>query len=93
MFNTFGIQSDTENSQLGAQLTFNYVGGFYACGSGQDVGVDVQLVVRRIFTDDFSGVVSGQPYLRSTFAVCAYCFVDRPALRPVTFCSGRGNLG
>ncbi|KAF8345117.1 hypothetical protein F5887DRAFT_1197951 [Amanita rubescens] len=37
MFNTFEIQSDTENSQLGAELTFNYVGGFYACGSGQDV--------------------------------------------------------
>ncbi|KAF8700502.1 hypothetical protein AX14_000765 [Amanita brunnescens Koide BX004] len=37
LYNTFDIQSDTENSQLGAQLTFNYVGGFYACGSGQDV--------------------------------------------------------
>ncbi|CAA7266672.1 unnamed protein product [Cyclocybe aegerita] len=33
----FQIQSNTENSQLGAKLVFNYVGGFYACGSGQDV--------------------------------------------------------
>ena len=39
MYNTFSIQSDTENSQLGAQLSFNSVGGFYACGSGQDVSV------------------------------------------------------
>ncbi|KAF8328745.1 hypothetical protein F5887DRAFT_1006844 [Amanita rubescens] len=39
LFNTFSIQSDTENSQLGAQLSFNSVGGFYACGSGQDVSV------------------------------------------------------
>ncbi len=51
MYNSFQIQSDTENSQLGAQLTFNYVGGFYACGSGKDVGVDIQLVVCRIFTN------------------------------------------
>jgi len=36
-YNSFEIQSDTENSQLGAFLVFNYVGGFYACGSGQDV--------------------------------------------------------
>ncbi|KAF9443866.1 hypothetical protein P691DRAFT_808208, partial [Macrolepiota fuliginosa MF-IS2] len=36
-YNTFSIQSDGENSQLGAQLVFNSVGGFYACGSGQDV--------------------------------------------------------
>ena len=34
---TFGIQSNTENSQLGAKLVFNSVGGFYACGSGLDV--------------------------------------------------------
>jgi hypothetical protein len=36
-YNTFNIQSDPENSQLGARLTFNFVGGFYSCGSGQDV--------------------------------------------------------
>ena len=42
--NTFGIQSDTENSQLGAQLVFNYVGGFYACGSGLDVSLHFVLV-------------------------------------------------
>ena len=53
MFNSFQIQSDTENSQLGAQLVFNYVGSFYACGSGHDVGVDVQFVLCRIFIDDF----------------------------------------
>ncbi|KAJ3566654.1 hypothetical protein NP233_g6863 [Leucocoprinus birnbaumii] len=35
--NTFAIQSDSENSQLGAKLSFNFVGGFYSCGSGQDV--------------------------------------------------------
>ena len=52
MFNSFQIQSDTENSQLGAQLVFNYVGSFYACGSGQDVGVDVQFVVCIVFADD-----------------------------------------
>ena len=38
-FTTFALQSDTENSQLGAMLTFNSVGGFYACGSTQDVRV------------------------------------------------------
>ena len=49
MYNTFSIQSDTESSELGSQLAFNSVGGFYACGSGQDVGVDVRFVVCRIF--------------------------------------------
>lgn len=36
-YTTFSIQSNQENSQLGAKLAFNSVGGFYACGSGQDV--------------------------------------------------------
>ncbi|KAF8954878.1 hypothetical protein BDZ97DRAFT_1915982 [Flammula alnicola] len=36
-YDGFQIQSDTENSQLGAQLVYNYVGGFYSCGSGQDI--------------------------------------------------------
>ncbi|TFK61092.1 hypothetical protein BDN72DRAFT_890235 [Pluteus cervinus] len=36
-YSTFGISSDNENSQLGAQLVYNYVGGFYSCGSGKDV--------------------------------------------------------
>jgi len=36
-YTSFQIQSDQENSQLGANLVFNYVGGFYACGSGQNV--------------------------------------------------------
>ncbi|KIM36402.1 hypothetical protein M413DRAFT_449125 [Hebeloma cylindrosporum] len=34
---SFAIQSNAENSQLGAKLVFNYEGGFYACGSGLDV--------------------------------------------------------
>ncbi|KAF8889418.1 hypothetical protein CPB84DRAFT_1849367 [Gymnopilus junonius] len=33
----FEIQSDTEDSQLGSQLVFNFVGGFYACGNDQAV--------------------------------------------------------
>lgn len=41
---TFGIQSNTENSQLGAKLVFNSVGGFYACGSGLDVSFLLALV-------------------------------------------------
>lgn len=52
MFETFNIQSNVESSQLGAFLVFNYAGGFYACGSGQDVGVDVQFVVYTVFADD-----------------------------------------
>lgn len=36
-YNTFNIQSNQENSQLGARLSFNFVGQFYACGSGEDV--------------------------------------------------------
>ncbi|TFK35678.1 GPI-anchored small secreted protein [Crucibulum laeve] len=36
-YSSFYLQSNPENSQLGARLTFNWVGGFYACGSGQDV--------------------------------------------------------
>ncbi|KAF9007055.1 hypothetical protein BDQ17DRAFT_1351334 [Cyathus striatus] len=36
-YSPFGIQSDSENAQLGASLTFNYAGGFYVCGSGLDV--------------------------------------------------------
>ncbi|KIJ97823.1 hypothetical protein K443DRAFT_681256 [Laccaria amethystina LaAM-08-1] len=30
-FSGFQIQSDTQNSQLGAQLVVNFQGGFYAC--------------------------------------------------------------
>ncbi|KAF8326938.1 hypothetical protein F5887DRAFT_1084098 [Amanita rubescens] len=30
-YQSFQIQSDTENSQLGAQLVFNFIGGFFAC--------------------------------------------------------------
>jgi hypothetical protein len=54
----------------------------------------VQLVLCRISTDEFfPGMVSSQPYLRSTWvAMYAYCFVDRPTLRPVTTCGGRGNV-
>jgi hypothetical protein len=40
---SFYIQSDQENSQLGAKLVFNWVGGFFACGSG----LDVSLMFRR----------------------------------------------
>ena len=40
LYNPFTIQSDTENSQLGAELVFDGTGGFYACGSGQDVSVE-----------------------------------------------------
>jgi len=36
-FESFQIQSNTENSQLGAKLVFNYQGGFFACGASQDV--------------------------------------------------------
>jgi hypothetical protein len=31
------IQSNSENSQLGAKLTYNYVGGFYSCGPDEMV--------------------------------------------------------
>ena len=34
----FELQSDTENSQLGAKLVFKNQGGFVACGATQDVG-------------------------------------------------------
>lgn len=39
LYNPFTIQSNQENSQMGAQLVFNGTtgGGFYACGSGLDV--------------------------------------------------------
>jgi hypothetical protein len=37
-YSSFQIQSNGQNSQLGAELVFNYVGGFYACSSGQEVG-------------------------------------------------------
>jgi len=40
IYNGFELQSDTENSQLGAALVFNFVGGFYACGSGDVVYKD-----------------------------------------------------
>ncbi|KAF8183651.1 hypothetical protein BJ912DRAFT_1061213 [Pholiota molesta] len=29
--------SNGQNSQLGAELVFNFVGGFYSCNSGQEV--------------------------------------------------------
>jgi hypothetical protein len=56
MYDSFYIKSNPENAQLGAKLVFNWVGGFYACGYSRDVGVDVQFVVCRIFTDEFSQV-------------------------------------
>ena len=55
-YNTFNIQSDTENSQLGAFLVFNFVGGFYACGSGNDVCVAINCVVTSYWYF-FSGLV------------------------------------
>ncbi|KDR71544.1 hypothetical protein GALMADRAFT_213838 [Galerina marginata CBS 339.88] len=36
-YSSFQLQSNNQDSQLGAQLVFNYVGGFYACSSGQEV--------------------------------------------------------
>ncbi|KAF8641744.1 hypothetical protein AX16_009821 [Volvariella volvacea WC 439] len=36
-FNSFYIQSNPENAQLGARLTFNWVGGFYGCGADKAV--------------------------------------------------------
>lgn len=45
-YTSFQIQSDGENSQLGAALVFNYVGGFYACGSGQNVRPKASLRLR-----------------------------------------------
>ncbi|KAF8889413.1 hypothetical protein CPB84DRAFT_1447297 [Gymnopilus junonius] len=36
-FGGFQLQSNTQDSQLGAQLVFNYVGGFYSCTSGSQV--------------------------------------------------------
>jgi hypothetical protein len=39
-YSTFSIQSNQENSQLGAKLSFNSLGGFYACGAGQDVSAE-----------------------------------------------------
>jgi hypothetical protein len=37
LYDNFQIQSNTENSQLGAKLVFNYQGGFYACTASKDV--------------------------------------------------------
>lgn len=37
LYNTFSIQSNSQNSQLGAKLSFNGVGGFYTCGTTLDV--------------------------------------------------------
>jgi hypothetical protein len=34
---SFQIQSNGQDSQLGAELVFNFVGGFYSCNSGQEV--------------------------------------------------------
>ncbi|KAF8162644.1 hypothetical protein B0H34DRAFT_692346 [Crassisporium funariophilum] len=36
-YTTFQIASNSENSQLGAELVFNYLGGFYSCGSGAEI--------------------------------------------------------
>ncbi|KAH6906052.1 hypothetical protein BKA70DRAFT_451415 [Coprinopsis sp. MPI-PUGE-AT-0042] len=34
---TFGLQSNSENSQLGARLVFDWTGGFYICGTNKEV--------------------------------------------------------
>lgn len=36
-YSSFQLQSNQQDSQLGAELVFNYVGGFYACNSGVEV--------------------------------------------------------
>ncbi|KAF5319601.1 hypothetical protein D9619_008356 [Psilocybe cf. subviscida] len=36
-YNSFQIQSNNQNSQLGAKLVFNFVGGFFSCNNGQQV--------------------------------------------------------
>lgn len=40
MYSTFLIWSNQESSQLGAKLSFNSLGGLYACGAGQDVSAE-----------------------------------------------------
>ena len=44
-YSTFQIQSNPENSQLGAKLTLDWVGGFYVCGVNKEVREP--LVLRR----------------------------------------------
>lgn len=36
-YNTFGLQSNEENSQLGAHLVFNWTGGLHVCGAEKEV--------------------------------------------------------
>lgn len=44
LYDSFQIQSDTESSQLGAKLVFNYQGGFYSCSASQDIWYKVSPV-------------------------------------------------
>lgn len=37
LYESFQIQSDTEDSQLGAKLVFDFRGGFFTCGASQDI--------------------------------------------------------
>lgn len=45
-YDSFYIQSE---SQLGAQLSFNFLGGFYACGSNQDVSRTLTFGLQPVF--------------------------------------------
>uniref|UniRef100_A0A8H7XP81 Uncharacterized protein n=1 Tax=Psilocybe cubensis TaxID=181762 RepID=A0A8H7XP81_PSICU len=36
-YESFQLQSNQQDSQLGAELVFNFTGGFYVCNSGAEV--------------------------------------------------------
>ncbi|EAU82393.1 hypothetical protein CC1G_06703 [Coprinopsis cinerea okayama7 len=36
-YNSFYLEANPENSQLGSRLTFNWQGGFYVCGTAKEV--------------------------------------------------------
>jgi len=58
-YDTFQIQSNTENSQLGAKMVFNYEGGFYACTASKDVSQSFCQCGSVIF-NEFSGLVQNK---------------------------------
>ena len=58
LYNPFTIQSNTQNSQLGAKLVFNATGGFYACGSGLDVSYEMNVHMFILLINDVIGLVS-----------------------------------
>lgn len=72
-YSSFQLQSNQQDSQLGAELVFNFTGGFYACNGGAEVSL-YGLLLWLSLKD--SSLRSGIKSIRATGQAIAYLFIS-----------------